>query len=197
MDLSLRYATDWKVLVCNVCGSAVPPESTAIERHLRNAPHLLKGIRLKTALTAASLHQLAPLADVGWPENGIRALAGLAVRNGVECLACQSQRPYQTVDSKAMQRHISREHGIKPRTQLERTHWRRCHLQTFFAETRHIRYFRVVMEEEEEEENDEVRSGGSGGDDGDDGDDSDDGDDGDDGDAGNWVPPVGLLCSVR
>jgi hypothetical protein len=47
--------------------------------------------------------------------------------------------------------HVSKEHQQRPAQQAEGSSWRKCTVQTFFAEKQHIRYFVVATEGESPE----------------------------------------------
>jgi len=81
--------------------------------------------------------------DSGQP---VRAVAGLRIQDGYQCLFCLAGL---TRDLKAMQRHVSKIHHHKPALHRKEPLWRPCKLQTFFAETQFVRYF-IVFEDDAE-----------------------------------------------
>ena len=148
---SFTYLPEWQVLLCVSCGSCLPPTCSAQTRHLREPPHRLRGAELAQLIELFATYQLRPLpppieseGDSSRPATlrlPTKAVAGLRLRAGFACLLCAA---FLSCDRKALQRHISKQHGQQRAVeQIEGASYQHCLLQTFFSETRHIRYFLV------------------------------------------------------
>ena len=155
------YLEPYQVLLCLDCGICLPPGRPAQQRHLRQPPHCLRGQRLKALVDAFAGYTVDPPGKVAVAYPPGLAIAGLACYQGFACCLCPCGPPPPTPASPAaatgtagptrfltrskdlVQRHISRAHGTPPARQLEGVHWRPCLVQTFFAETRFIRYFAI------------------------------------------------------
>lgn len=93
--------------------------------------------------------------DVWTPESGpppkwpTSPVPGLQNHRGFRCTACNDGESFLTRSERDMGRHVSREHGQKPGAHRRkgggapRCLWEVCLLQTFYAETKHVRYFVV------------------------------------------------------
>jgi hypothetical protein len=129
------------VLLCTSCGYCLRPGRDVWVRHLRQAPHLLRGASLK-ALVELFTSYVLRAAKTKPGRLPTEAIPGLRLLDGFQCLTCSA---HLTRDRKAMQRHVSKAHQQKPALHKKSPLWRECKLQTFFAENHWIRYF--VVEE--------------------------------------------------
>ena len=135
MDKPFIYLSEWQVLLCASCGYCLRPGRDVWVRHLRQAPHCSKGAPLKTLVELFGSYDLrAAEAEVG--QLPTKAIPGLRLLDGFQCLTCSA---HLTRDCKSMQRHVSKAHQQKPASHQKSPLWRTCKLQTFFAETQHIR----------------------------------------------------------
>ena len=133
------YLSEWQVLLCTSCGYCLRPGREVWVRHLRQAPHLLRGASLKALVELFASYALrAAEAEPG--RLPTEAISGLRLLDGFQCLTCAA---HLTRDCKAMQRHVSKAHQQKPAVHEKSPLWRECKLQTFFAENRWVRYFIV------------------------------------------------------
>ena len=133
------YLSEWQVLLCTSCGYCLRPGREVWVRHLRQAPHLLRGASLKALVELFASYVLrAAEAEPG--RLPTEAISGLRLLDGFQCLTCAA---HLTRDCKAMQRHVSKAHQQKPAVHEKSPLWRECKLQTFFAENRWVRYFIV------------------------------------------------------
>jgi superfamily II DNA or RNA helicase len=95
-------------------------------------------------LRAAPLKSLVELFgsyDLLAPEQVVvptQAVAGLRLLDGFQCLTCLAGL---TQSLQTIQLHVSKIHQQKPALHRKSPLWRTCKLQTFFAETRLVRYF--------------------------------------------------------
>ena len=148
------YLREWRVVLCEECGFCLRPGSNARDRHLRQAPHNLAGPERRALVEMLGSHDVwAPPKEEPprWPTH---IVPGLRVHDGFRCLMCDSDE-YLTRSLKDIGRHASKKHGQKPAAHQRKgapplsPPWEACKLQTFFAETRLIRYFVVVGSEAE------------------------------------------------
>lgn len=100
------YLVEWQVLLCTSCGYCLRPGRDVWVRHLRQAPHLLRGAPLKTLVELFASYVLrAAEAEPG--RLPTEAISGLRLLDGFQCLTCLA---HLTRDCKAMQRHVSKAH---------------------------------------------------------------------------------------
>jgi hypothetical protein len=100
---------------------------------------------LKGALLRAQV-ELFESYDLRTPEQALGQLPaheipGLRLLDGFQCLTCSAGL---TRHLPAIERHVSKAHQQKPAQQVEGRSWRRCKLQTFFAEKQYLRYFTIA-----------------------------------------------------
>ena len=142
---TFTYLPEWQVLLCALCGYCLVPTSSAWARHLRAAPHRLRGPELASLLELFASYALRPLPVRHGSQPALplpaRTIPGLQVHDGFACLLCPT---FLSCNRQGLQRHLSKQHRQKRAVeQVEGTSYRRCALQTFFAEKRHIEYFVV------------------------------------------------------
>lgn len=148
MAAAARFPYLWAhgVLLCGKCQTGLPPARASQERHLRQPPHLLKGSQLRTQLDLFATYELQLPCKVELPRPPCAAVPGLRCHAAFVCAICDvdSQSLSLTRSEPAIRAHVSKEHGQKPAKQAEGRSWRRCTVQTFFAEAQHVRYFVVT-----------------------------------------------------
>ncbi|ELR03272.1 hypothetical protein GMDG_08894, partial [Pseudogymnoascus destructans 20631-21] len=134
------------VLLCAKCQTGLPPTRASQERHLRQPPHLLKGSQLRAQLDLFATYELRLPGEVELPHQPCAPIPGLRCHAAFVCAICDvdGQSLSLTRSEPAIRAHVSKEHGQKPARQAEGRSWRRCTVQTFFAETQHVRYFAVT-----------------------------------------------------
>ena len=142
--MSARFVDlpEWRVLVCEECGFGLHPGRGVWVRHLRQAPHCLKGPELRAQV------ELFESYDLCAPEQELaqllaHAIPGLRLLDGFQCLTCAADL---TQSLQAIERQVSKAHQLKPAWHKKNPLWRSCKLQTLFAENRLVRYF--VVEDE-------------------------------------------------
>jgi hypothetical protein len=148
---TFTYLEEWEVLLCRDCGFCIFPGRSSQARHLRNPPHQLRGAELTTLLDLFTSYKLrVPLTTA--EREGVllreglgslapsKAVEGLRSRPGFACLLCLT---FLSCDLKNVSRHVSKQHSQRPAEQVEGTAYTQCTLQTFFAEKKYIKYFRV------------------------------------------------------
>jgi len=135
MSEGFLYQPEWQVLLCEECGFSLRPERDLWLRQLRQGPHCLRGAPLKALVKLFGSYELRAPEQVAVPT---RAVAGLRLLDGFQCLTCLSGL---TRSLPTIQLYVFKAHQQKPALHRRRPLWRTCKLQTFFAETRSIRYF--------------------------------------------------------
>ncbi|KAI9837428.1 MAG: hypothetical protein M1837_002973 [Sclerophora amabilis] len=144
----LTYDTYWRAIFCQLCMQALRPESTAIERHLRHAPHYLKGVELADQVR----HGMAqPLSSLDKLHTRVRCLqeanvaqspiSHLPVLSGYRCLHCTH---WQSLNERNTQKHVAQRHGLTFTQQQSGQDWIPCSLQTLFRQTGEQAYFEVT-----------------------------------------------------
>ena len=142
MSARLVYLPEWRVLVCEECGFGLRPGRGVWVRHLRQAPHCLKGPELRAQVELFERYDLcAPEQELA--QLPAHAIPGLRLLDGFQCLTCAAGL---TQSLQAIERHVSKAHQLKPAWHKKNPLWRSCKLQTVFAENRLVRYF--VVEDE-------------------------------------------------
>ncbi|KAJ9658216.1 hypothetical protein H2201_007889 [Coniosporium apollinis] len=138
------YDPERRVLICAECGFCLPPKRDLWKRHLRNQPHQIFGQQLKSLIELFSTYRLLAPDKVQHPgKETVQAIDGLKQHDGFRCYLCSEGL---TRSLKTVKDHVSQVHGRKPAKQNRPIPlWAQCKLQTFFAETQHVRYF--VVEE--------------------------------------------------
>lgn len=148
---SFTYLAEWQALLCRDCGFCIFPGRSSQARHLRSPPHHLRGVELASLLELFTSYTLRPPLTIaereGLPPNNSaapplpsKAIDGLQLRPGFSCLLCGT---FLSCHLKTVQRHISKQHGLRPAEQAEGAAYAICTLQTFFAEKKYIEYFCV------------------------------------------------------
>ncbi len=125
------------MLLCAACGFCLRPGRDVWLRHLRQKPHCLRGAPLRALVQLFGSYDLLAPEQVAVPT---RAVAGLRLRDGFQCLTCSAGL---TQSLQTIRLHVSKAHQQEPALHQKRALWRTCKLQTFFAETRLVRYFAV------------------------------------------------------
>lgn len=134
-----------KLLVCKVHGSGIHPTKEGIKRHLRSEGHRCKGETLRQAISTLTNLPLGSLAAMRDSQPAVDAqpvappIPHLRVLHGWNCIYCEGD--FLTTSRELVQRHASAKHE---RRRGEPSIWEACKLQTFFSETKHRRYFRVM-----------------------------------------------------
>ena len=144
------YLPAWRVVLCEECGFCLRPGKKALERHL-GREHRLRGAELRVLVVLLESHDdWTP--DEGGPPAGrwpTRPVPGLRVHDGYRCAAGGGCDGFVTRNLKSMGRHGSKEHGQRAKAHTRNGKvaplWAVCKLQTFYAETRLIRYFFVAV----------------------------------------------------
>ncbi|KAJ6438068.1 P-loop containing nucleoside triphosphate hydrolase protein [Purpureocillium lavendulum] len=144
------YLPAWRVVLCEECGFCLRPGKKALERHL-GREHRLRGAELRALVELLESHDVwTP--DEGGPPAGrwpTRPVPGLRVHDGYRCAAGGGCDGFVTRNLKSMERHGSKEHGQRAKAHTRNGEvaplWVACKLQTFYAETRLIRYFVVAV----------------------------------------------------
>jgi len=96
-------------------------------------------------MTTLLQYDLAFTNEVQPPRNLDYAIDGLKIHeNGYQCLICN----FLTLATDGIKRHVSKKHDRKGKDRNSPDAWRPCFLQTFFAETKLIKYFVVVKRPE-------------------------------------------------
>jgi len=137
MSEDFRYQPERRVLLCAACGFCLRPGRDVWLRHLRQKPHCLRGAPLRPLVELFGSYDLLAPEQVAVPT---RAVAGLRLRDGFQCLTCSAGL---TQSLQTIRLHVSKAHQQEPALHQKRALWRTCKLQTFFAETRLVRYFAV------------------------------------------------------
>ena len=156
MSAAFVYLPRWGVLLCTTCGYCLQPRPEAWVPHLRQQPHCLRGGQLKSLGELFGSYALTAPEDVEVPGSWggdaagpvptpapAPAIRGMRVLDGWQCLTCGGGLTRNVV---TMRRHVSKDHGQKPRDHGNQPLWQACQLQTFFTEKRLIRYFVVTRE---------------------------------------------------
>ncbi|KAJ6437026.1 purine-cytosine permease [Purpureocillium lavendulum] len=144
------YLPAWRVVLCEECGFCLRLGKKALERHL-GREHRLRGAELRALVELLESHDVwTP--DEGGPPAGrwpTRPVPGLRVHDGYRCAAGGGCDGFVTRNLKSMERHGSKEHGQRAKAHTRNGEvaplWVACKLQTFYAETRLIRYFVVAV----------------------------------------------------
>lgn len=139
-----QYLSYWEVLLCTTCGYCLLPSATAWKRHLRGPPHDIQGKQLVDLVTLFSSYQLKQPGQVCSSDVLTVPIEGLRKHQGYYCSLCQA---CCTRSLKTVQDHLSSQHGKRPSTYKAAPLWKKCILQTFFAENQHVQYS-VVQEED-------------------------------------------------
>lgn len=135
------YNAEFQVLICSRCQTCIRPNRRGQTRHLYNHPHHIKGQELKVLLNLFETYPLNPGDHTNVPQMPVSMISGLKTYDGTKCSHCECF-PISTSAS-LISKHVSREHQVSPKEQMEGRDWRRIRAQTFFAETTHRRYFEV------------------------------------------------------
>ncbi len=141
-----RYLQTRGILLCSECQTSLLPTRASQERHLRQPPHHLKGKQLHALLDLFVTYELQLPGQVALQDPPCTAINGLRRHSAFACCICGNDKEQQqslTRSEPAIRAHVSKDHAQKPAQQIEGSSWRKCTVQTFFAETRHIRYFVV------------------------------------------------------
>ena len=92
------YLSEWQVLLCTSCGYCLRPGREVWIRHLRQAPHLLRGASLKALVELFASYVLRAVeAEPG--RLPTEAISGLRLLDGFQYLTCAA---HLTRDYKAM-----------------------------------------------------------------------------------------------
>jgi len=136
-----------QLLVCSVHGAGVHPNTEAIKRHLRGKGHFCKGGVLKEAVSALvklPLKSRDALRDTHPPaeEQPIRPIPHLTIHAGWNRQPCSGK---ELTTSKVLRdRHVAKLHQAQRDSHGSiQLLWEPCELQTLFAMTGDIQYFRV------------------------------------------------------
>lgn len=141
----VSYLSEWRVILCKLCGYCLRPEKEALKRHLRQHPHDMRGEGLRNLVEMLLSHGPRPMDEEleRWP---VDTVPGLSVYDGFRCLRCGPSTAFLTRNAGKIRRHVSKEHQEVPLSHERKQQsipWEPCKLQTFFAETKFIRYFVV------------------------------------------------------
>ncbi|KAG4428822.1 hypothetical protein IFR05_015699 [Cadophora sp. M221] len=137
MSEGFVYKPEWQVLLCTECGFCLRPGRDIWLRHLRQKPHCLRGAPLKAIVGLFESYDLLAPEQVAV---STQAVDGLRLLDGFQCVTCLADL---TQSLQTIQLHVSKVHQQKPALHKKSPIWRTCKLQTFFAETRLVRYFVV------------------------------------------------------
>ena len=140
MAASFPYIQAYGVMLCVECQTCLLPTRSSQERHLRQPPHYSKGPQLQALLNLFATYELRLPSQVVLLYSPCSAIEGLHYYSAFACCLCNS---CLTRSGHALEVHVSKEHKQKLAQQVEGSSWRRCTVQTFFAEKQHIRYFTV------------------------------------------------------
>jgi superfamily II DNA helicase RecQ len=101
----------------------------------------MKGTSFKATMAELLKYDLAAVDAIQVPRNLDYTINGLKIHeNGHQCLICH----YLTTSATKIKEHVSKKHDRRGKDRNSPDAWRPCLLQTFFAETKRIRYFVVV-----------------------------------------------------
>ena len=142
--VDFQYKSQYKVLLCLICESALQTTEIAWYRHLRTV-HKILGPVCKARVQQFAQYELARPEDITPPLPCSPAITGLRLLKGYRCEACAAEPFFYTVNEKTMHRHVSDIHQLQPQRAKQAKKYTACLLQTFFKENRHIRYFEVVQ----------------------------------------------------
>ncbi len=123
------------MLLCTTCRFCLQPGRDVWLQHLRQKPHCLQGALLRALVKLFRSYNLLALKQVAVPT---QAVASLQRQNSFQCLTCSAGL---TQSLQTIQLHVFKVHRQKPALHKQRALWWTCKLQTFFAETRLVRYF--------------------------------------------------------
>ena len=140
MAAHFPYIQAHGVVLCVKCQTCLLPTRSSQERHLRQPPHHYKGPQLQALLALFAAYELELPSRVVPPHSPCSAIKGLRCYPTFTCRLCNG---CLTWSKHALEVHVSREHKQKPAQQVEGSSWRKCIVQTFFAEKQHIWYFVV------------------------------------------------------
>ena len=135
------------VLICSVHGTGIHPEVDGIRRHLRGDRHFCKGAVLKEAVNALTQlplksRQELRLAQPSVASQPVPAIPHLTIHRGWSCRLCNGSA--LTTSEVLRNRHAPKMHHLRPSSHNEdQPLWDSCELQTLFAMTGDVRYFRV------------------------------------------------------
>ena len=135
------------VLICSVHGSGVHPEIESIKRHLRGKDHFCKGAVLKEAVNALTQlplksRQELRLTHPSVASQPVPAIPHLTISRGWSCCPCNGSA--LTTSEVLRNRHAAQVHHLRPNSHNEdEPLWESCQLQTIFAMTGDVQYFRV------------------------------------------------------
>lgn len=76
------------------------------------------------------------------PQSPVSTIQGLKTHDGFKCVHCKSFSI--CISKRLIEKHVSKEHKVLPKNQVEQKDWRKVTAQTFFAEKAHRRYFEVL-----------------------------------------------------
>ncbi len=155
------FEPTFKFLLCKLHGYGVHPTKEAITRHLRGKGHRCGGEALKQAISTLTTLPLSSLEMMRNAQPAIDTqpiappLPHLRILHGWSCAPCAGH--FLSKSFELVQRHAAAWHGRRRRDQPL---WEACELQTFFSETKNLRYFRVanqpaVANEEDTQEHNE------------------------------------------
>ncbi|KAL2350397.1 hypothetical protein BJ546DRAFT_1112222, partial [Cryomyces antarcticus] len=137
---SFVYHPEDGLLVCVDCGFCLLPKRDLWKRHLRKQPHNIFGRRLRSLVDLFPTYTLLTPDKIQYPTTAVKPITGLKLHDGFRCSLCPDGL---TRSRKTIQDHLSKVHKRKPAEYSLDPLWVKCKLQTFFAETRHVRYFVV------------------------------------------------------
>jgi len=140
MVASFPYIQAYSVVLCVECQTCLLPTHSNQERHLRQPPHHCEGPQLQALLDLFATYELPLPSQVVLPNPPCSAIEGLRCYPAFTCCLCNG---CLTRSKHALEVQVSNKHKKKPAQQVEGSSWRKCTVQTFFAEKQHIRYFVV------------------------------------------------------
>ena len=98
------YKPEWRVLLYVEYGFCLQPRRDVWLRHLRQQPHCLRGVPLKSLVELFGSYDLLAPEQVTVPT---QAVAGLRLRDGFQYLTCSTGL---TQSLQTIQLHVSKEH---------------------------------------------------------------------------------------
>ena len=143
----IYYDSNLQLLVCGVHGAGVHPNAGAIKRHLRGKGHFCKGGVPKKAvrtLIGLPLKSRDALRNAHPPaeEQPILPIPHLTIHAGWNCQLCSGKE--LTTSEVLRNRHVAKLHQAQRDSHGSiQPSWEPCELQTLFAMTGDIQYFRV------------------------------------------------------
>jgi hypothetical protein len=109
----------------------------------------LRGAPLRALVELFGSYGLLPPEQVAAPT---RAVPGLRRWDGFQCLTCLAGL---TQSLQTIQLHVTKAHRQKSALHRKSPLWRKCKLQTLFAETQHVQYF-VIDDDDDDNDNDDT-----------------------------------------